>query len=251
MAKYDAVDRLMNLATDKATPKATPTAIAEKPVQPLAVQEAEAVLEARVVAVEPGRPPVAGSIAGRSMGTTASSAPSRPANPYASPNASEAGGATARAHAKPGPGERGRQLLSALRPFLPVVGGALRMIDHGAVQTVARLLPLLGGSGIGTATPAAPAADTQHPLSGVLTTLDQRHSAVLEELKRLKARSEAQEEQLRRIRDSQERAIAEQGTQGHLLHLLADRSRLLTAGVIILFMLVVAEAVLLLITMHR
>ena len=241
MGKHDAVDRLMSLANEKVTPSrepATPSArAAETDGEAGAATDAEAVLEARVVATERGAQGVQAPTMHR---TTAESAAPGALSAAATP--------VALARPQVPMGDRGRQLLSALRPFLPVVGGALRMVDHGAVQAVARLLPLLGGA---AASPAADAGAEKTPLAELLTGFDERQSGMAEELKNAKQRIETHEEQLRRVRETVERTVVEQGSLAHLIHQLTDRSRLLTAAVIILLMLVVAQMVLLAIFLHR
>ncbi len=222
MAKYDAVDRLMDLATDKPAPvKNEQARTVEESGEPDAIE----VLAERVAATEPTLPEAA-----------------RKTATLVVPRAT--------------PAERGRQLLGALRPFLPVVGGALRMIDHGAVQAVARLLPLLGSAPLpgltaGPAPSPATSAEGQQALSDLLAAFDKRDTATAEELKAQEARLSAVEEQMRRAREAVERMSSEQGAQSNRLREVTDRARLLTAAVIILLMLAVAEMVLLLIFMHR
>lgn len=255
MAKYDAVDRLMSLATDKPTaPKdvsilhggESPVTDTEvSPVREMAatdaeLSDAEAVLEAKVSAGERPAPAVAAAGAAR-----AAEAPQVQS--------------TALAHPRPTAGERGRQLLGALRPFLPAVGGALRMVDHGAVQAVARLLPLLGSVGgvtmaagaMGSGASSQESAAEKAQLVELLTAADKHHQEMTAELLKLRTQSETHDEQLRRLRDGLERTVAEQGSLSHLAHQLADRSKLLTSAVIILMMLVIAEMVMLWIFLHR
>ncbi len=211
MAKYDAVDRLMSLATNAKTPA--------KGYAGMDVA-AEDTLKAKVSASEPGVPVSAA---------------------LTQPQVSAS--------------DRGRQLLGAVRPFLPALGGALRLVDHGAVQTIARLLPLLGSLGSsGAATTAAgsqtvktggakQSGEGPGSLETLLTGLNQRQVVVNDEFQALQGRFSQQEEQLRRIRESQERLSADQGTLSHLVHQLKDRSRLLTACVVILLMLVIAMGI--------
>ena len=151
------------------------------------------------------------------------------------------------------PGERGRQLLGALRPFLPVLGGALRMVDHGAVQAVARLLPLFEGvpSGAQRSTSPEPALADQPAVAELLATLEKHDAATAEALKEQGLRLSAAEDHIKRVRESVERMVAEEGAMSNRLREVTDRARLLTAGVIILFMLAVAEMVLLMIFLHR
>ena len=216
MAKYDSVDRLMKMATEKA---AKPAAGAER--------DAEAVLEAKIVAAEPV--PAAGH---------ARTIPPSSTNVSTEPLVS--------------PGERGRQLLGALKPFLPAVGSALRMVDHGAVQAVARLLPVISSfTPSAGSSPQPEAAKTMPGLAEAMGASEKRQLALLEEVRAYKARVEALEEQQRRMREGLERTVAEQGSLTHLAHRLTDRSRLLTATVIVLGMMVLAEMVLLGISLHR
>ncbi len=227
MAKFDAVDRLMSLATGAKTPakeQAVPTVVAED------------VLEARVSASERGVP---ASTTFRVEPGTAT-----PAQPQVSAS------------------DRGRQLIGALRPFLPAVGGALRLVDHGAAQTIARLLPILGslGSSTHTATTSSPTMGTggatqgggePRSLEAVLVALNQRQIVISEEIKALGENASQHGEQLKRIRESQERLSAEQGSLSHLVHQLQGRSQLLTTSVVILLMLVIALGIWIVLSFHR
>ena len=223
MAKYDAVDRLMKMATEE-TPAAKGAGRGRPMVAPPdAERDAEGVLEAKIVA----REPVATGVV-----ITPPAPPMPPADDPASSSL-----------------DRGRQLLGALRPFLPAVGSALRLVDHGAVQAVARLLPMLGN--LGGSAPQASPVDARDRMAEALAASEKRYTAMGAELNEYKGRVEGVEEGQRRLRELLERSVAEQGSLTHTLHQLADRSRLLSATVIILVMLVVAELVLLTITLHR
>ncbi len=227
MAKFDAVDRLMSLATGAKTP-------AKEPVVPGAA--AKDVLEAQVSTSERGLP------ASTAFGVEPETA--TPAHPQVSAS------------------DRGRQLIGAVRPFLPAVGGVLRLVDHGAAQTIARLLPILGSFGSST-----PAAVVDNPVAGMggktqsggesrslealLIGLNQRQIAVNEEIKALGENVLQQGEQLRRIRESQERLSAEQGSLSHLVHQMQGRSQLLTAGVVILLILVITLGILMVLSFHH
>lgn len=224
MSKYDSVDRLMEMATEKAVPAKS---LHPQPV--IEERDAETVLAQQMMATEAELP--------------------KPADLDREPK-------TELGPPKMTRGERGRQLLGALRPFLPVVGGALRMIDHGAVQAVARLLPLLGGAAgasvPGGGGPAAnSAAEAHEQLAKMLTAFDQQQLAIAEELKSYKQRIGILDDQLRRTRESLERTAGEQNAQSNTLRLLGDRSKLLTAGLVILLMLVITQMVLFVIYMHR
>ncbi|WP_124847496.1 hypothetical protein [Acidipila sp. EB88] len=236
MAKYGAVDRMMDLATSK-----TPRERAEGDRK----SSAEAVLERQVSATEPV---LAAAKLPQTVVTPAVTGDV--AEPVPTPASTTLAAPAAR------PGERGRRILDALRPLLPAVGGMLRMVDHGGVQTVARLLPLLAGGGptlnpAGSAQGPAASAAEQRQIAALLLELETQHQAITEELHQVKEQLQAREEQFRRTRESLERTVAEQGTLAHLLHQLGDRSRLLTAAVILLFMLVIAQMTLFVIFMHR
>jgi hypothetical protein len=227
MAKYDAVDRLMRLATEKASPSKVAGAEGAPATSTRAVRDAEEVLEAEVSRSERGAPASAIPPTHRVETTV-------PAEPQVSS------------------AERGRQLLGALRPFLPAVGGALRFVDHGAVQAVARLLPLLGTM-TGNLASNSPKNTTQleKPIPPVPPAPDVRQIAIFEELNAQKQRLGAQDEQIRHLRESLERTVVEQGSLSHLAHQLAERVRLLTAAVVILGVLAIAQAVLLAIFLRR
>ena len=254
MGKNDAVDRMMSLATEKVPPSRKAASPGNEAGAGTAQAgagtaiDARAVLEARVVASEPAVPAAA-----RERLPVEKSLHQKEA-------ITETPTETSLGRPRVPPGERGRQLLGALRPFLPAVGGALRMIDHGAAQAAARLLPLLGSVG-----PAAPAGPSVSPLAGhvesrpgepsalaeLLTTLDKRQSGMAETLKAAGLRIDTHDEQIRRVRETAERAVVEQGSLSHRVSQLTDRSRLLTAAVLVLIMLVIVQMVLLFLYLHR
>jgi hypothetical protein len=255
MSRYDSVDRLMDMATEKAVPA---RGVVEESVKP----DAHAVLEAQVTRVEAGIPAVknfSNTAAGGLPGKIDSDATAKTGTQPLTPPEESLAKTPAPGKALPGMSraDRGRQLLGALRPFLPVVGSALRMVDHGAVQAVARLLPLLGGpalgggQGIGSGAGAAQAAEAQDQLAQILTTLDARQTKAGEDAKVQKLRIDTLDEQVRRTREILERLAAEQNTENHELQRLSDRMRLLTAGVVILLMLVVAEMALFVVVLHK
>ena len=214
MAKYDAVDRLMRMAA--ATPAKSGATQMER--------DAEAVLEAKIAAAEP--------------------------LPHAAPAPTLQSHALAPAGSTPA--ERGRQILGALRPFLPAVGSALRLVDHGAVQALARLLPVLGNVGsYGGGVPAPGTTAATLAPAEALAHAEEQQKALLEQLTGFRSRLDSAEEQMRRMRENLERTVAEQGSLAHQAHKSADRIRLLTAAVIILGMMVVAALVLAGISLHR
>ena len=233
MSKYDAVDELMKMATKEVVP------VRNKPTEN--GRSAEEVLAGKVMASEPGVPVASNVAAGQSM-------PAEPVPPRASPAQTTAG-------------ERGKAFLEAMRPLLPAVGGALRRVPHPAGKVAADLLPWLGNLGslgalgsmvadrIGTRAPADGAHEV--PVATQASVSNSRLEQLAAELKESKKRLEAQDEQLRRMREALERTVAEQGTLTHQAHGLADRVRLLMACVLILLMLVAAQIVLLVVHLHR
>ncbi len=155
------------------------------------------------------------------------------------------------------PGRLGRQLLGNLDSVVPVLSRALQAIPHGGVQAVGRgvqaaerfvpLLRLFAGTPAPSAAPVA-AAPAAPAISGASA---EKQAALEAEVLGLRERVEGQDEQLRRMREGLERTVAEQGTLSHLTHQVQDRSRLLTAGLLILLLLVIAQVVLLAVTMRR
>lgn len=146
------------------------------------------------------------------------------------------------------PGALGRQLLGNLDPLVPVLGRALQAIPHGGVQAIGRgvqaaerLLPIFrmfaGGAQAAPQQAPAPEAEAQTPLAAEVLLLRERVAA--------------QEDQLRRTRESLERTAAEQGALAHRAHQLGERSRLLTAGLLILLVMVIAQVILLAVALWR
>jgi hypothetical protein len=144
--------------------------------------------------------------------------------------------------------------MQAIRPLLPAIAGAMRLIDHGAVQAAARLLPLLGGSPGPSAPSAAAVAATnaaQEQFTRGALELEAAHAEVRQQLSALELKAIATEEQIGRLRTQLERLSSEQLATRTESHRLSDRVRLLTAGTIILLMLVIAQTILLAVTFHR
>lgn len=212
MAKYDAVDRLMEQASEPARTRESDAT-------------AEAVLESQVSASEPLPPPVPASVSESSQGALPMSALSKR--------------------------ERGRNILGSLRPLLPAVSGALRLVDHGAVQAIARLLPMLGGFGGPTIDASSLPIEPGTQFAELLSTLEKRQSELATQLEAQREGVAAYDEQLRRIRDSMARVSAEQNAQQNQLASLTDRFRLIAAVVIVLILLVIAEMVLLFVFLHK
>ncbi len=156
------------------------------------------------------------------------------------------------------PGRLGRQLLGNLDSVVPVLSRALQSFPHGGVQAVGRgvqaaerFVPLLRLFA-GNATPGAvPVAAAPAAVPAAAPASAEKQAALEAEVRTLRERVEGQDEQLRRMREGLERTVAEQGTLSHLTHQVQDRSRLLTAGLLILLLLVIAQAVLLAVNLHR
>lgn len=119
------------------------------------------------------------------------------------------------------------------------------------MQALARFLPLLGAAREAAGAVTSTKGPEKAGSSDALAALEKRSGGLADELKGYKARVDTLEEQLRRTRETLERTVVEQGTLSLMLHKISDRSRLLTAGVVILFMLVIAEMVMLIILLHR
>ena len=148
---------------------------------------------------------------------------------------------------KPTQAERTRQILGALRPFLPVVGGALRLIDHGAAQAASRLLPLLAGANLGM--PGARPAESVAAMEA-LAALDKERTTMRADLDLCKEQLRSHEERLIKLREALTRTLADNDTMQRSLRQLTDRNRLLTAGLVILLMLVIAAIVLMQMNVH-
>lgn len=158
------------------------------------------------------------------------------------------------AHGKEHAALKGLRMLNSLRPLLPAVGGALGLVNHGAAQAAARLLPLLGGD-LPKFRPdtsrqelpvTAPASSVQS-----VQSLERRHSALAEQVQSYQLRAAEAEEQLRRVRESLERTVSEQSALNHHQNEINDRLRLLTAGVVILMIVVLVQIFLLVMLMRR
>ncbi len=145
--------------------------------------------------------------------------------------------------------DRARQILGAIRPFLPVVGGALRMFDHGAAQAASRLLPLLAGSGPAAA-PSKSSSDEEAGLA-LLASLEKERNAMRADLDLCKEQLRSHEERLVKLREALTRTLADHDGMQRSLKQLTDRNRLLTAGVVILLMLMIAGVVLFEVNVHH
>ena len=205
MAKYDAVDQLMALATEKRADRIAPGA-------PAAQASAEPA-EKTVLA---------------------------PATKSASPK--ELGEQ---------PAKSGRQWFDTIRPLLPAVAGAMRLVDHGAVQAMARLLPLLGGVGSSGAAGSAKAADEQEQFLSAFAEMQAAQRSTRKEIDALTLRLATTEDVLGRTRTQLERLQADQQTRETEFRSQAEHMRLLSAGLIILLMLIVAQMILLVIMLHK
>ncbi len=218
MAKHEAVDRLMALATEKRADR-LPAGTSLAASEPATAGGGRAGREA-APSVE------SVTVSGNAPGVSVLAPSAEP------PHASRA--------------DRGRQLLQSIRPLLPAVAGAMRLVDHGAVQALARLLPLLGGGPAGTQKPAL--SPEQEP---VLQELQAAQRGTRQELDALGLRVTTAEEQLARTRTLLERMAAGQSARETELRALTDRVRLLSAALIILLMLIVAAMILAVVLLHR
>lgn len=216
MAKFDAVDRLMTLATEKRADR-TPAASSVAPAAGEAAErQAPATSLSTVPIVQQEKAPVA-------------------------PEDESPTGAA-----------RARHLFETLRPFLPAVAGAMRLVDHGAVQALAKILPLLSGGGVaGVLSPKGAVTPAPEPWLPALKELQSSHVATRKDLDALMAQTATTEDLLGRTRTRLERVAAEQSARESELRALSDRVRLLSAGVIILLMLIVALMILLVVMLNK
>ena len=102
--------------------------------------------------------------------------------------------------AKKGRGQDFLRGLSKLRVLLPVASGALRMVDHGAVQALARLLPLLEGG-------APPSRGVEEVQQG-FANIQQDNSDLLLQIQSQTAQLKRLEEQITRLREATDRNAA-------------------------------------------
>ena len=213
MAKYDSVDRLMEQASEPVhSPQAELEAKTDSEPEP--VRSAEAVLEAKVSAGEPPAP--------------AAAIPQVPASGFSA-------------------ADRGRLLLGALRPFLPAMGGALRLVDHGAAQAAARLLPLLGSIGGAPDLKAAGSASQSAAAETVGSKeMEAEQARLSQEIATHAAALAQHEEHLRKLRDGLSRIASEGNSFENSITKVRSRTQLLTVAVVVLALLVVAEGALLL-----
>ncbi|TCK74186.1 hypothetical protein [Acidipila rosea] len=95
------------------------------------------------------------------------------------------------------------QNLNKLRGLIPVVSGALRMVDHGAVQALARLLPLLEGAPQGAPSHAGEAMAEE--LGQGMLELQKDTRELRMQLHGHTVQTKRLEEQIERIRESTDR----------------------------------------------
>jgi len=209
MSKYEAVDRLMELASEKRADRVAQGAPAAQ------------------AAAEP---------AARETTPAASADQSHPRNGQ-----------------PPSVAARGRQMFYAIRPLLPAVAGAMRMVDHGAVQAIARFLPLLGGSpgGPPVSAPRRALSPEQEQALEQIPGLQTASESIRRELNALSLRAAAVDDLMGRTRTHLERLLAEQTLKEDELRSLQDRVRVLSAGVIILLMLTIAQMILAVVMLYK
>lgn len=219
MGRHEAVDRLMALATEE--PAARP---AERASAGRGVREIDA--------------------GARSMSRLKASAPSEPGS-----ETTTSGAARPRSSAATG----GRQVLKTIVPLLPALGGLMQLVDHGAMQAAARVLLLLGskaGSANGAADQAALSAE-QRRYALAQEEMRAWQQAVRKEMEALSLQVAAADELLTRTRAQLRRLNTDQLTRENELRSLGERVRLLSAGLIILMLLILAQMILLLVMVHK
>jgi septal ring factor EnvC (AmiA/AmiB activator) len=123
------------------------------------------------------------------------------------------------------------------------------MFDHGAAQAASRLLPLLAGSGPAAA-PAKPSVDEEAALA-LLASLEKERNTMRADLDLCKEQLRSHEERLVKLREALTRTLADHDGIQRNLKQLTDRNRLLTAGLVILSMLMIAGVVLFEVSVHH
>ena len=149
---------------------------------------------------------------------------------------------------QPSAAERGRQIVGALRPLLPVVGGALGMVDHGAARAVSRLLPLLGGN---SPLPALTGSYERQTGSSAKAAPDEKFAVFERRLELMQARLVEHEEGFDADRKALEKVVAEQDAMRLHNHELVRRVRTLSWALGLLVLLVIALAVYVFVAMPR
>ncbi len=144
-------------------------------------------------------------------------------------------------------------MLKTIVPLLPALGGLMQLVDHGAMQAAARVLLLLGskaGSANGAADQAALSAE-QRRYALAQEEMRAWQQAVRKEMEALSLQVAAADELLTRTRAQLRRLNTDQLTRENELRSLGERVRLLSAGLIILMLLILAQMILLLVMVHK
>lgn len=141
------------------------------------------------------------------------------------------------------PAQTAARIFSMLRPILPALAGALRMVDHGAVQAAARLLPLLAGIPAASA-PGTPQEQSADSVAAV-AALEAAQRGLRKEVDGLTLEVARLEGQLTQIRWKNAQLDNEQIAGNERLRDMAKRTRLLTYAVILMLPMMIALIVLL------
>jgi ABC-type transporter Mla subunit MlaD len=124
------------------------------------------------------------------------------------------------------------QKLGKLKPLLPILSGGLRMIDHGAVQALAQVLNVIGGTG-----PAQTAAHEE--LEHALAEMDASHRELRLTVQDQSVELKRIEDQLALVRQTAERSATAHEELAEDVKSLSNLVRTVGAGLAILLILLI------------
>lgn len=130
------------------------------------------------------------------------------------------------------------QGLGKLKPFLPILSGGLRMVDHGAVQALSHVITLAAGTG---ATSSAAQKEHDQALAEIQSTHRELHLQVQDqtvEMQRI-------EDQLLILRQTAERNASEHAKLVKNVAALGNLVRLIGAGLAVLLIILITLIILL------
>ena len=135
------------------------------------------------------------------------------------------------------------QRLGKLKPFLPILSGGLRMIDHGAVQAVAQLLNFVDGGSVGQSA-------AQEELNQGLTEIQTSHRELRLQVQDQTVEMKRIEDQIVLLRQTAERNATEHAQLVEDVKSLGNLVRTMGAGLAILLIVLIVLTSLLL-SRHR
>ena len=140
-------------------------------------------------------------------------------------------------------GHTAARVFSMLRPVLPALAGALRLVDHGAVQAAARLLPLLAGMPTQSSAPA-PAAEPS--TASALAAVEAGQHELREEIEGAALTIARLEGQLTEIRWKYAQLDSQQTVTAEKLREVGGRVKVLTYTIAVLAPVMIALTILVL-----